>query len=199
MTHSVGNGLRAVPGAVTDAGSPSRNATEGVPYRPQRARHPLPQIREGVYREDDRFAIVPGFRPVVLCRPAAAGKPPLKDFVVEPNANSANMVRVSVDHANHFYKAGETMTVTVKSEKDCYLYLLYTGAGGSITCCSPTSTSRTTSSTGARRSRCRAATPSFRSPVARPSAGSCCKPSAPTSRCRTPRKSNWPRALPRRR
>jgi hypothetical protein len=68
--------------------------------------------------------------------PLAAEGPVLKEMVVV-NTESANMLRVEVDHANHFYKVGETMTVTVKPEKSCYLYLLYYGAGGKVACLFP--------------------------------------------------------------
>ena len=46
-------------------------------------------------------------------------------------------VRVSVDHADHTYVAGEEMKVTVSTEKPGYLYLLYLDAAGKMSCVFP--------------------------------------------------------------
>jgi hypothetical protein len=65
---------------------------------------------------------------------ALAGKPPEKWMQVEQvvNSNAAIMLRVAVDHEDHHYAAGESMTVAVKADRNCYLYLLYFGAGNQV-------------------------------------------------------------------
>jgi hypothetical protein len=52
---------------------------------------------------------------------------PTKLFQVEGtvNSNPSFMLRVSVDKPSRVYYDGETLTVTVKSERDCYLQLNY--------------------------------------------------------------------------
>jgi hypothetical protein len=63
-----------------------------------------------------------------------AQEPPDKWFVVEStvNAEPSFMLRVDVDKPDRVYAVGETMTVRVRSEKDCYLYLLYYSAGDRV-------------------------------------------------------------------
>lgn len=64
---------------------------------------------------------------------------PSKWFVVEPvvNTESGFMLRVDVDKPDRTYREGEHMTVYVKAEKDCYLYLLYYGAADKVACLFP--------------------------------------------------------------
>ena len=63
-----------------------------------------------------------------------AQTPPDKWFVVEStvNAEPSFMLRVDVDKPDRVYAVGETMTARVRSEKDCYLYLLYYSAGDRV-------------------------------------------------------------------
>jgi uncharacterized caspase-like protein len=70
---------------------------------------------------------------------AQANKPPEKWFVVEGavNTQSGYMLRVDVDRPDRTYAVGQTMTVTVRADKDCYLYLLYYGAGDKVGCLFP--------------------------------------------------------------
>ncbi|MCA9268507.1 MAG: caspase family protein [Planctomycetales bacterium] len=58
---------------------------------------------------------------------AKAAEAPKKWIQIEGlvNTESAFMVAVDVDHADRVYRGGETMTVTVQAEKDCYVYLAY--------------------------------------------------------------------------
>lgn len=69
---------------------------------------------------------------ILVAASALAGGEPLKDFVIEEvvNEKPGFMIRVAVDHEDRIYYEGETMTITVQSEKDCYLYLLYVNAEG---------------------------------------------------------------------
>ncbi len=72
----------------------------------------------------------------------AAPKSPADDpkaFVVEHGVNeqSGFMIRVSVDKPDRVYHEGETMTVTVVPERDCYVYLLYYDAEDNIACLLP--------------------------------------------------------------
>jgi hypothetical protein len=53
------------------------------------------------------------------------------------NPNQAFQVRVSVDHPNQVYIEDETLTVTVRSSDDGYLYLLYQSADGEVKCLFP--------------------------------------------------------------
>jgi hypothetical protein len=59
--------------------------------------------------------------------PVQAADAPEKWFIVKPaaNANTGFMLRVDVNKPDRIYYQGEKMTVTVRSEKACYLYLLY--------------------------------------------------------------------------
>jgi len=71
---------------------------------------------------------------------AAAQQLPDKWFVVEQsavNTQSSFMLRVDVDRPDRIYSVGETMTVTVKPERDCYLYLIYYGANNQVACLFP--------------------------------------------------------------
>jgi len=67
-------------------------------------------------------------------RHCPAQAPPDKWFVVEStvNAEPSFMLRVDVDKPDRVYAVGETMTVRVRSERDCYLYLLYYSAGDRV-------------------------------------------------------------------
>lgn len=53
------------------------------------------------------------------------------------NDDSSFMVRVAVDRPERTYRVGDTMQVTVSSERDGFLYLLYLDAGNTITCLYP--------------------------------------------------------------
>jgi hypothetical protein len=53
------------------------------------------------------------------------------------NEQAAFLVRVSVDQPDHVYCDGDTMTVTVQSEKAGYLYLFYFMADGKVACLFP--------------------------------------------------------------
>ena len=53
------------------------------------------------------------------------------------NDQAAFRVRVSVNHEDRVYADGEKMKVTVKSERDGYLYLIYKQADGSTKCLFP--------------------------------------------------------------
>ena len=44
---------------------------------------------------------------------------------------------MDVDKPDRTYRVGETMQVRVRAEKDCYLYLLYFGAGDDVACLFP--------------------------------------------------------------
>jgi hypothetical protein len=70
---------------------------------------------------------------------AFAADPPEKWFVVQDavNTQSSFMLRVEVDRPDRTYYVGEQMTVTVKAEKDCYLYLVYYGASNQVACLFP--------------------------------------------------------------
>lgn len=70
-----------------------------------------------------------------LTAPARADKA----FAVQEilNENQAFMVHVDVDRKDRVYQVGETMTVTVTPEKDCYLYLLYYDATDNMVCLYP--------------------------------------------------------------
>src|SRR5947209_561022 len=59
--------------------------------------------------------------------------------VVKPviNEESGFLLRLDVDHKDRIYREGDTMTVSVEAEKDCYLYLIYYDAQGGITCLFP--------------------------------------------------------------
>ncbi len=56
-----------------------------------------------------------------------AAEAPSKWFQVEGlvNPESAFMIAVDVDSPTRAYKEGETMTVSVRSERECYVYLMY--------------------------------------------------------------------------
>ncbi len=47
------------------------------------------------------------------------------------------LVRVEVDHADRVYRGGEMIQVSVRSEREGYLYLFYCDAGGQVTCLFP--------------------------------------------------------------
>ncbi len=53
------------------------------------------------------------------------------------NEKAPFLVRVDVDHPDRIYRGGETMTVTVTSEEEGYLYLLYLSADDQLTCLFP--------------------------------------------------------------
>jgi hypothetical protein len=57
----------------------------------------------------------------------AVAEPPSKWFQVEGlvNPEAAFMIAVDVDNEQRSYKEGETMTVSVRAEKECYVYLMY--------------------------------------------------------------------------
>ena len=65
---------------------------------------------------------------------ALAGKPPEKWMQVQGivNTESRGILRVSVDHKDCKYAVGEKMAVTVTADHDCFLYLIYYGAGGQV-------------------------------------------------------------------
>lgn len=67
-------------------------------------------------------------------RTALAGKPPEKWMQIQGvvNTDSRGILRVSVDHKDCKYAVGEKMAVTVASDRDCFLYLIYYGAGGQV-------------------------------------------------------------------
>jgi hypothetical protein len=47
------------------------------------------------------------------------------------------LVRVDVDHKNRVYRTGDTLTATVRSEKEGYLYLFNVDVDGEVTCLFP--------------------------------------------------------------
>lgn len=53
------------------------------------------------------------------------------------NDNPAFVVRVDVDRKNRVYRVGDVMTVTVRSSRAGYLYLLYRQADGKVACLFP--------------------------------------------------------------
>ncbi len=53
------------------------------------------------------------------------------------NEKAPFLVRVDVDRPDRVYRGGETMTVTVTSEEEGYLYLLYLSAEDELTCLFP--------------------------------------------------------------
>jgi len=53
--------------------------------------------------------------------------------------NPAFMVRLSLDHPDHVYVAGDRMVATVRSSSAGYLYLLYRDANGKVSCLFPNS------------------------------------------------------------
>ncbi|MFO0905751.1 MAG: DUF4384 domain-containing protein [Pirellulales bacterium] len=59
-------------------------------------------------------------------------------FVEEvQNPHQAFLVRVSVDHENRIYREGETLTATVRSSADGYLYLFNRDSQGTVRCLFP--------------------------------------------------------------
>jgi len=72
-------------------------------------------------------------------RLASAADPRDKWMTVQDavNTQSSFMLRVDVDKPDRTYRVGEHMKVTVNSEKDCYLYLLYYGASNQVACLFP--------------------------------------------------------------
>ncbi len=53
------------------------------------------------------------------------------------NEQSGFMLRVDVDKPGRVYDEGETMTVSITAERDCYVYLLYYDAGDNASCLFP--------------------------------------------------------------
>src|SRR5262249_17731786 len=47
------------------------------------------------------------------------------------------LVRVDVDHKNRIYRTGDTLTATVRSEREGYLYLFNVDVDGEVTCLFP--------------------------------------------------------------
>jgi hypothetical protein len=56
---------------------------------------------------------------------------------VAVNDQSSFYVDVTVDHENHVYQVGDTLTAFVKSEREGFLYLFYEQADGQILCLFP--------------------------------------------------------------
>ncbi len=67
-----------------------------------------------------------------LAATTAASFDDVKAVVVEEvrNSDPQFMVRIQADHPDHVYEVGETMNVSVVSEKAGYLYLIYVDATG---------------------------------------------------------------------
>jgi hypothetical protein len=60
----------------------------------------------------------------------ATARPRDADLVLVRNDQPAFMVRVTVDHPDLVYRAGDELKITVRSEKDGHLYVLYKNAAG---------------------------------------------------------------------
>ena len=78
----------------------------------------------------------------LLAMACGAGEPPEKgDRNVTPekvcNDRPAFAVRADVDHPDRIYQQGDLMVVSVISEKEGYLYLLYWSADGRVSCLFP--------------------------------------------------------------
>ncbi len=75
----------------------------------------------------------------LLAAGSAAAAVPEKWFEVEQavNTRSSFMIRVDVDRPDRTYQEGQQMTVQLKAEKDCYVYLLYFSANGQVGCLFP--------------------------------------------------------------
>ena len=72
----------------------------------------------------------------VLCFSSTGYAQIIRSIVpVERNPQTAPnfYVQVSVDHADHIYRAGDNMVVTVTTNKNGFLYLIYKDAGGKTT------------------------------------------------------------------
>ena len=59
----------------------------------------------------------------------------VKEASVNTQANF--MLRVDVDKPDRVYRVGETISVNVKAERDCYLYVLHYSAGEQVSCLFP--------------------------------------------------------------
>jgi hypothetical protein len=62
-----------------------------------------------------------------------------KDFVRRRTVNedAGFMIRIDVDRPDRIYYEGETMTISMVAEKDCYVYLVYYNAENQIHCLFP--------------------------------------------------------------
>lgn len=62
-----------------------------------------------------------------------------RDFALEQvvNEQAGFLVRVAVDKPDRVYREGETMTISLMAEKDCYLFLLFRNAEGKMSCLFP--------------------------------------------------------------
>ena len=76
---------------------------------------------------------------VLLAFGLAASAEDDKDFIRSHgiNEDAGFMIRIDLDHPDRVYYEGETMAISVISEKDCYVYLLYYNAEGDIHCLFP--------------------------------------------------------------
>lgn len=84
--------------------------------------------------------------PLLLAASSLAPSPARAQQLTDPrgafveeirNDSSPHQVRVSVDHANHEYRAGESMVVTMRSSRPGFAYLFYAMADGKASCLFP--------------------------------------------------------------
>jgi hypothetical protein len=68
---------------------------------------------------------------------AQPAEDPRAEALSELNLTPPFLVRVDVDHADRIYHGGDTIQVSVRSEREGYLYLFYCDASGQTTCLFP--------------------------------------------------------------
>jgi uncharacterized caspase-like protein len=75
---------------------------------------------------------------LAACPARAQGSSDPREMVVgQINETPPFLVRVEVNHPDRVYRAGEMIEVSVRSEREGYLYLFYCDAGGQVTCLFP--------------------------------------------------------------
>src|SRR5262249_26921241 len=76
--------------------------------------------------------------PLGLVAPARAADPkPRQLFAEAKNKEASFTVTADVDHKDHMYNIGDSVVVTVTSEKDGYLYIFNLDPDGEMTCLFP--------------------------------------------------------------